>query len=82
MSDARRYGRRAFKALMRSYHLKIPKYDLPLRFRPVSCPPPSPEAYPYSNHFYFSTVVRRVDVLHHALACLPWPHQFRPCYPI
>jgi hypothetical protein len=41
MSDARRHGRRAFKALMRSHHLKIPKYDLPLRFRPVS-PPPSP----------------------------------------
>jgi hypothetical protein len=36
MSEARRYGRRAFKALMRSHHLKIPKYDLPLRFRPVS----------------------------------------------
>ncbi|KAH9973644.1 hypothetical protein BJV77DRAFT_1056448 [Russula vinacea] len=34
MSEARRYGRRAFKALMRSHHLKIPKYDLPLRFRP------------------------------------------------
>jgi hypothetical protein len=41
MSDARRHGRRAFKALMRSHNLKIPKYDLPLRFRPVS-PPPSP----------------------------------------
>lgn len=40
MSDARRHGRRAFKALMRSHHLKIPKYDLPLRFRPVSRPPP------------------------------------------
>ena len=39
MSDARRHGRRAFKALMRSYHLKIPKYNLPLRFRPVSRPP-------------------------------------------
>jgi len=34
MSEARRHGRRAFKALMRSHHLKIPKYDLPLRFRP------------------------------------------------
>jgi len=34
MSDARRHGRRAFKALMRSYHFKIPKYDLPLRIRP------------------------------------------------
>jgi VanZ family protein len=34
MSDARRYGRRAFKALMRSHHFKIPKYDLPLRIRP------------------------------------------------
>ena len=39
MSDARRHGRRAFKALMRSHHLTIPKYDLPLRFRPVSRPP-------------------------------------------
>jgi hypothetical protein len=39
MSDARRYGRRAFKALMRSHHFKIPKYDLPLRIRPVSCAP-------------------------------------------
>jgi hypothetical protein len=39
MSDARSHGRRAFKALMRSHHLKIPKYDLPLRFRPVSRPP-------------------------------------------
>ncbi|KAH8980231.1 hypothetical protein EDB92DRAFT_1805825 [Lactarius akahatsu] len=34
MSDARRHGRRAFKALMRSHHFKIPKYDLPLRIRP------------------------------------------------
>jgi hypothetical protein len=42
MSDARRHSRRAFKALMRSHHLKIPKYDLPLRFRPVSRAPPSP----------------------------------------
>lgn len=25
---------------MRSHHLTIPKYDLPLRFRPVSRPPP------------------------------------------
>jgi hypothetical protein len=39
MSDARRYGRRAFKALMRSHHFKLPKYDLPLRIRPVSCAP-------------------------------------------
>ncbi len=39
MSDARRYGRRAFKALMRSHHFKLPKYDLPLRIRPVSCVP-------------------------------------------
>lgn len=38
---------------MRSHHLKIPKYDLPLRFRPVSPPPPSPEAYPYSNRLIF-----------------------------
>ena len=42
MSDARRHGRRAFKALMRSYHFKIPKYDLPLRIRPVSRPSPVP----------------------------------------
>ncbi|KAI0256369.1 hypothetical protein BJV78DRAFT_1171422 [Lactifluus subvellereus] len=34
MSDARRYGRRAFKALMRSHYFNIPKYDLPLRIRP------------------------------------------------
>ncbi|KAN0132117.1 hypothetical protein V8E53_010154 [Lactarius tabidus] len=34
MSDARRYGRRAFKELMRSHHFKLPKYDLPLRIRP------------------------------------------------
>ncbi|KAH9979036.1 hypothetical protein BGW80DRAFT_1282510 [Lactifluus volemus] len=34
MSDARRYGRRAFKAFMRSYHFNIPKCDLPLRIRP------------------------------------------------
>jgi hypothetical protein len=81
MSDARRHGRRAFKALMRSHHVKIPKYDLPLRFRPVSPPPPPPEACPYSNHFIFTTVVRRVDVPHHALACLPGLHQFHPCYP-
>ena len=39
MSDASRYGRRAFKALMRSYHFNIPKYDLPLRIRPVSNAP-------------------------------------------
>jgi hypothetical protein len=38
MSDARRHGHRAFKALMRSHHFKIPKYDLPLRIRPVSVP--------------------------------------------
>ncbi|KAI9455456.1 hypothetical protein BJY52DRAFT_1098012, partial [Lactarius psammicola] len=31
---ARRFGRRAFKALMRSHNFKIPKYDLPLRIRP------------------------------------------------
>jgi hypothetical protein len=37
MSDARRYGRRAFKELMRSHHFKLPGYDLPLRIRPVSC---------------------------------------------
>jgi hypothetical protein len=36
MSDARRHGRRAFKAIMRSYNFKLPKYDLPLRIRPVS----------------------------------------------
>jgi hypothetical protein len=42
MNDARRHGRRAFKAFMRSHHLKIPKYELPLRFRPVSRLPPSP----------------------------------------
>jgi len=36
MSDARRHGRRAFKAIMRSYSFNIPKYDLPLRIRPVS----------------------------------------------
>ena len=75
MSDARRHGRRAFKALMRSHHLNIPKYDLPLRFRPVSRSPLCLEAYPYSNRFIFTTVVRRVDDPHHALACLPGPHQ-------
>ena len=36
MGDARRHGRRAFKAIMRSYAFNIPKYDLPLRIRPVS----------------------------------------------
>ena len=36
MGDARRHGRRAFKAIMRSYTFNIPKYDLPLRIRPVS----------------------------------------------
>jgi len=34
MGDARRHGRRAFKAIMRSYSFNIPKYDLPLRIRP------------------------------------------------
>lgn len=34
MSDARHYGRHAFKALMRSHRFKIPNYDLPLRIRP------------------------------------------------
>ena len=38
MSDSRRHGRRAFKAIMRSYSFNIPKYDLPLRIRPVSLP--------------------------------------------
>ncbi|KAI0766511.1 hypothetical protein BC629DRAFT_1292960 [Irpex lacteus] len=31
---ARRYRSRATKAVMRSHHLKIPVYDVPLRFRP------------------------------------------------
>ncbi|KAI0066046.1 hypothetical protein BV25DRAFT_1912849 [Artomyces pyxidatus] len=34
LKSARRYARRAFKGLMRSHHFKLPKYDLPLRFRP------------------------------------------------
>ncbi len=79
MSEARRHGRRAFKAFMRSHHLKIPKYELPLRFRPVSPPPPSPR--PTHNLNISTIVVRRVDVPHHALACLPRPHQPCPCYP-
>ena len=54
MSEARRPWRRAFKALMRSQHLKIPKYNLPLRFRPVSRPPhPFPRSTHVSNHFIF-----------------------------
>jgi hypothetical protein len=36
MSDARRHSRRALKAIMRSYNFKLPKYDLPIRIRPVS----------------------------------------------
>lgn len=32
----RKSARRAFKAVMRSYKFKLPKYDLPLRLRPVS----------------------------------------------
>ncbi|ETW80517.1 hypothetical protein HETIRDRAFT_385084, partial [Heterobasidion irregulare TC 32-1] len=34
VKSARRQCRRAFKGIMRSYRLKIPKYDMPLRIRP------------------------------------------------
>ncbi|KZT29018.1 hypothetical protein NEOLEDRAFT_1128527 [Neolentinus lepideus HHB14362 ss-1] len=32
--SARKYLRKTTKAVMRSYHYRIPKYDLPIRFRP------------------------------------------------
>ena len=76
MSDARRYGRRAFKALMRSHHFKIPKYDLPLRIRPVSCDPS-----PIAPKPFTPTVVRLVDSTYHADACPSGPHEHRPLLP-
>jgi hypothetical protein len=80
MNDARRHGRRAFKALMRSHHLKIPKYDLPLRFRPVSRPP-SPVPTQQLKHPIFTIVVCRVNVPRHALARAPGLHEPHPCRP-
>lgn len=35
--SVRKTLRKATKGVMRSYHFRIPKYDMPLRFRPVSC---------------------------------------------
>ena len=33
--NARKYLRKAFKMIMRSHHVHIPKYDMPIRLRPV-----------------------------------------------
>lgn len=38
---------------MRSHQVKIPKYDLPLRFRPVRPFSSLLKAYPHSNHLHF-----------------------------
>ena len=74
MSDARRYGRRAFKELMRSHHFKLPKYDLPLRIRPVSCPFFS-RWYPSSRIMKHLTVVRPVNDTYNLDACLSGLHE-------
>lgn len=42
---SRRHVRKAFKALMRSHKFHIPKYDLPLRIRPVRLRALPPYAY-------------------------------------
>ena len=33
--NARKYLRKGLKAIMRSHHVHIPKYDMPIRLRPV-----------------------------------------------
>ena len=65
----RRLTSRVAKSIMKSHHLRIPKYEMPIRFRPVITMLP---LYLFAHH---GAVVSRFYMLHNGRSCVPGVHK-------
>ena len=72
--NARKYLRKAFKMIMRSHHVHIPKYDMPIRLRPVRRLHPDIRCVKWK--LILILVVRGLYMCYYDLAGHAWLHQF------
>lgn len=74
LGDARKQLNKLGKRIMKSHRVQIPKYDMPIRLRPVS----------FLGLFArlqcsCSLVVSSPHMCHHGWPWAPWLHEFLPC---
>ena len=70
----RRLTSKVAKSIMKSHHLRIPKYELPIRLRPVNTMIPLFKLYSFANPSH-GAVVSRLYMLHNGPSCVPGVHK-------
>ena len=70
LKRVRRLTSRVAKSIMKSHHLRIPKYEMPLRFRPVITMIPL-----IYYLLILVAVVSRLYMLHNGHSCFPGVHK-------
>lgn len=67
LKRVRRLISRVAKSIMKSHHLRVPKYEMPIRFRPVITTIPLL----YLLLIMMVAVVSRLYMLHNGRSCIP-----------